>query len=525
MLDKYELESVRSEKELLEIYDGNIKNALILLERAFNMNCYGAGYKLLNKTDTYSLKETIEFLKAIEKRKESIAYYTDRYTEAYLNIAFDKDYENYLILQYASVLIQQKKKIDRIENAVKYFTKLLGLIKDNLLYLNIDIFLHRLEDKPYSKEKFEYLKKCINLQTVDEKHIIILNNNFKEILCGLNILSVETLENKTQFESKDLESIEFEFPNKEIWDKILNNDLKKDNDVLMTLAQYGIPFALEGDKIVLGKNTTSIGFCTKIFDMIKKYEGKKINMIGAGVKTKIKEETVVEEEEEIKEKKVKVARKNIFRQYNAKKQFLYENISISKEDVTLKERNENLKCFCSKQNEMLRNIQQYYLSKEEQIQDMLEELHHNLAVKREKEMQERMERLRIEEENRKKEEENAKWKNQHKNKQQENDGIYGMYEMLKSNQSGPFGSNSSFGKMSSGASTPATPSAFGAKRYGGNKFGASSESSLDMEQINKMKEMMSETKIERKENNKKEKSFSWKDAPTDSVFKNKKPKK
>ncbi|OQS55736.1 hypothetical protein EHP00_438 [Ecytonucleospora hepatopenaei] len=426
MLNKYVLESIRYEKELLDLFDGNICNALPLLSKAFEMNFYGSGYKLIVRTKNFSFKETIDFLEYIYKHKDSINYYIDRYTEAYLSILFENDYENYIILKYLSQLVAHKKKISKIENAIKYFSRLLEYVKDHLMFLNIDMFIHRLENKPYSKEKFEFLSKCILLQDSSEQYINSLNYQHKDLLCGLVIKDIDSLQTKQKFISK-----EFVFKNKDLWEKLFENepvDYKKELAVI--LVQYGISFKIKEGKIFL-TNKKYVGFCTRIFNFVKKYEEKRVGLIGIKInkEKKKKEEDIFEETE----KKETVTKKGLFRKVFNKRKFLYENINVATNDTYLGERNYNVNIYIDEYNKMIDTNRIFLKSCKSDILNMSNKLDEKVKRIKEKEMIERMEQMRIEEEQRKEEAEKLQWRNQSMANAVENSDILSMASMLSGN--------------------------------------------------------------------------------------------
>ena len=426
MLNKYVLESIRYEKEILELYDGDIFNALSLLSKAFEMNFYGSGYKLIMRTKSFSFKETTDFLEYIYKHKDFINYFIDRYTEAYLSITFENDYENYIILKYLSQLLVHKKKIGKLENAIKYFSKLSEYVKDHLIFLNIDMFIHRLENKPYSKEKFDFLSKCVLLQDSSEQYINSINYQHKDLLCGLVIKDIDFLKTKQKFVSK-----EFVFKNKNLWENLLENDIvdyKK--EMVVVLVQYGISFKIKEGKIFL-TNKKYTGFCTRIFNFVKKYEEKRTGLIGIKIKKEKKNEE--EESEEIEKKEV-VNKKVLFRKVSNKRKFLYENFNIVANDMFLSERNHNVNIYIDEYNKMINTKKMFLESCKSDILNMSNKLDEKVKRIKEKEMIERMEQMRIEEEQRKEEEEKLQWKNQHMVNSVENSDILNMASLLSGSQ-------------------------------------------------------------------------------------------
>ena len=484
MPQRFILESLRTEEELCEYFKGDSCDIKMIFTRLFELKYFELGKHIIKMTKIYTFKEMCDFIVFLSSNSNLIEEYLEEYINELLQKEFSCDLENYKYLKSIAMLVKYKRRFTQQLNTLKYFKNMLKVVNEHLIYLNMDVLIHKLEGKEYSHEKFNFLRKCIELKYGKEIKISEVNTVYKDILCGMRLKTPEEIEETVTFKNED-----FEYKNKELWLKIIKEDsVELNEDFMILLLKYAYKFNVKNNYIDI-ETYDYVSLCSNVFRIAGKYEDKKINKMGATVKEIKNDEIIIEEEK--KEEVVK--RKSTFALERNKNKYLYSEFKINRVDETFDIRKEEYDRMIKEQQIELAEEQSIMNKRKILVGELLEELNKNLANKRQKALEERIQKEREEDLRRKEEAEKQQWLYQHK--------------------SGGFKSTDLFGYK-------AFPQSNDENMKKAQEMHNFLEGGIDVDSLLKMREMLdSNTPTETKEI--KKKRLSWKDTPSNPFGKHK----
>lgn len=406
MFTKYVLESVKTESELINLYKEKRVEFTLFITKAVQMEFYSAFCSIFTiQENNVSYTEMKQIIHELEKQ-EQLFTENDQFESVLstlISITFPKQFENYQVLRKVAKFITAQKEFKNSKLQLQYLQKLQPLVTDMLLLINIDARIAKLTNNTLSNEYITFIKKCLIFKGVDSQFRTFATKSFKEIMPGMTIKKIETIQSEIKTENK-----EFEIKDRKMWENCFNKqEIDLNNENMTFIVKYDITHEIKDNKIVFSQ-FDNLPFSTKIFNITKKYESKKVNKIGTAIKSTVETTTIDNPEITVKPVITKDKPNKFKHLYESRKRFLHTN-QYSKEDTKYEERNENYLKYMKEQENECERQKEVINNNLSDIETAINNLEDRIEEEREEEMKLQSERDILERERRSKEETSKHW--------------------------------------------------------------------------------------------------------------------
>lgn len=267
---KSQIDLIDTIKDAREIYDPEFSFNLRIniLEKAFELDEMEFILKICKDLSKDKDLDLIRFLNLLRNRISS----ESQCKEPIINLLLDlldlphKPFETFCICRCISKLVTDNKQFPTKQRAVKYFETISTILKDSTSYygyLNCIHILSNLTDRTFPKKEVQLL---INISKYKKDAFP------KDLFCGIKKVDLERLKISLN-DSEDALSV-----NLEMWDLILNNkqvDISRNRKAFIAFViTNNINFEIQ-DEFLVAKDAKEVGFTSKVFNIVKKYEIKK----------------------------------------------------------------------------------------------------------------------------------------------------------------------------------------------------------------------------------------------------------